>query len=81
MAEFIGPIEEKSGKKSLDDIVASIVGKREDRPDSDGIAGLRAPSARSGLGRGSVEEKANDLFKSMIYVAKKSDKETPISML
>ena len=34
MAEFIGPIEEKSGKRSLDDIVASVVGKREDQPDS-----------------------------------------------
>ena len=41
MANFIGPIEEKSGKKSLDDIVASVVGKREDRPDP-GIAGLKA---------------------------------------
>jgi hypothetical protein len=58
MAEFIGPIEEKSGKRSLDDIVASIVGKREDRPDS-GIAGLRAGPRAAMRSRGdSFETKA-----------------------
>ena len=74
--EVEGPQLPENKKKSLDDIIASIVGKREDRPDR-GITGLRAgPMAQQGLSRGSVEEKANDLFKSMIYVAKNSDKET-----
>ena len=48
MADFIGPIEKQSRKRSLDDIVASVVGKREDRPDP-GIAGMRpqmAPRSR-----------------------------------
>ena len=72
--EIIGPVNEREKKKSLDDIVASIVGKREDQPDR-GITGLgRRPMAQ--LSPGSVEEKANTLLKSMIYVAKESDKET-----
>lgn len=72
----IGPQLPKNNKKSLDDIVAGVVGKREDRPDW-GIAGFKGgPMARLGVEQGSVEDKANALLKSMIYVAKNSDKET-----
>ena len=74
----IGPQLPENNKKSLDDIVASIVGKREDRPDSDGIAGLsrepmmgqaRTPSRR-------IQDNADTILKGMFYLAKNSDKET-----
>ena len=79
--EIEGPQLPEDDKISLDEIVAGVVGKREDRPDW-GIVGFKggprqmADRAAQGLSGGSVEEKANDLFKSMIYVAKNSDKET-----
>ena len=81
MAEFIGPIEEKSGKKSLDDIVASVVGKREDRPDP-GIAGLKAGPMAAPRSRG-VDTYESSLFndasliaaKSLVYSARAGDKE------
>ena len=81
MAEFIGPIEEKSSKRSLDDIVASIVGEREDRPDSEGIAGL---AGRTMAPRSSGFDKyESSLFndasliaaKSLVYSARAGDKE------
>ena len=81
MANFIGPIEEKSGKRSLDDIVASVVGKREDRPDS-GIAGLKAGqmAARRPSGFDKYESSLfNDASliaaKSLVYSARAGDKE------
>ena len=82
MAEFIGPIEEKSGKRSLDDIVASIVGKREDRPDS-GIAGLKAGPMAAARRSSGFDKYESSLFndasliaaKSLVYSARAGDKE------
>ena len=70
-----GPQLPENNKKSLDEIVASIIGKREDRPDSDGIAGLRG-GPKAGLPRSRIEDNADTVLKTMLYVAKNSDKET-----
>jgi len=84
MADFIGPInqEKKSGKRSLDDIVASIVGKREDRPDNidEGIRGLaRNPIGRE-LASARVRDKGEAVLHGLLYVAKNADKETSINV-
>ena len=74
----IGPQLPENNKKSLDDIVASIVGKREDRPDSDGIAGLSGgPMQRQARNpSSSIQDNADTILKGMFYLAKNSDKET-----
>ena len=76
----IGPQLPDDGKISLDEIVAKAVGPKEDRPESesgDRSAGMMAqPRGVQNLTKSNVEEKANDIFKGMLYVAKNSDKET-----
>ena len=76
----IGPQLPDDGKISLDEIVAKVVGPKEDRPESesgDRSAGMMAqPRGVQNLTKSNVEEKANDIFKGMLYVAKNSDKET-----
>jgi len=79
----IGPQLPDDGKISLDEIVAKVVGPKEDRPVSDlenrSGSPMAAPARLRGiqqLTKGNVEEKANDIFKGMLYVAKNSDKET-----
>jgi hypothetical protein len=77
----IGPQLPDEGKISLDEIVAKVVGPKKDRPVSE--SGDRTvnqmaqprPAGRA-LTKSNVEEKANDIFKGMLYVAKNSDKET-----
>jgi len=76
-----GPQLPDDGKISLDEIVAKVVGPKEDRPDSElenRSAGPRAgrPRGVQNLTKSNVEEKANNIFKGMLYVAKNSDKET-----
>ena len=78
----IGPQLPDDGKISLDEIVAKVVGPKENRIDW-GIEGFtggpmttmgRARGIQS-LTKGNVQEKANNIFKSMLYVAKNSKKE------
>ena len=83
-SDEIGPQLPDDGKISLDDIVAKVVGPKEDRPDSElenrsagpMAAPMRGQRGIQQLTKSNVEEKANDIFKGMLYVAKNSDKET-----
>jgi hypothetical protein len=70
-----GPQLPENNKKSLDEIVASIIGKREDRPDSDGIAGLRG-GPKAGQARSRIQDNADTILKGFFYLAQNSDKET-----
>ena len=76
-----GPQLPDDGKISLDEIVAKVVGPKEDRPDSE--SGDRSAGPMMGQPRGiqqltksNVKEKAKDIFKGMLYVAKNSEKES-----
>ena len=87
MADFIGPIEEKSSKRSLDDIVASVVGKREDRPDVSGIAGMRqqmaAPRSR-GVDKyesSSVETIAKGMVYTFAHAFDKEEENKALSVM
>ena len=75
----IGPQLPDDGKIDLGEIVAKVVGPKEDRPDSEGLSPgpmMGQPRGIQDLTRRNVEDKANDIFKGMLYVAKNSDKET-----
>ena len=73
----IGPQLPEDDKISLDEIVAKVVGPREDRPDSQRLSpGPMMGQPRGNLTSGKVEETANNIFKGMLYVGKNSDKET-----
>ena len=80
----IGPELPEDDKISLDEIVAKVVGPKEDRPDSDlenrspgpMAAPPAGPTGIKQLTKGNVKEKATDIFKGMLYVAKNADKET-----
>ena len=79
-----GPQLPDDGKISLDEIVAKVVGPKEDRSDSDlenrsvgrrAMAPSLAGASLKDLTKSNVEEKANNIFKGMLYVAKNSEKE------
>ena len=77
----IGPQLPEDDKISLDEIVAKVVGPKEDRPESESGDRLAGPMAAQSRGikqltSANVQEKANDIFKGMLYVVKNSDKET-----
>ena len=77
----IGPQLPEDDKISLDEIVAKVVGPKEDRPESESGDRLAGPGPRQAraiqqLTRSSVEENANNIFKGMLYVAKNSEKES-----
>ena len=77
----IGPELPEDDKISLDEIVAKVVGPKEDRPESESGDRLAGPGPRQAraiqqLTRSSVEENANNIFKGMLYVAKNSEKES-----
>ena len=79
-SEFIGPTWE-SPKKSLDDIIGSIFGKREDRPDSGILLGAgagpmgRPAGRRDDISSSIIQDTTANLAKAMLYGIKNYEKE------